>query len=80
MDSPYNTYKVEALPPGPINSPSLSSIQSVLTPTYTSYLYFVADMKTGEIYYSETQEEHDALVEQYVQPFFDETTEEAAQE
>ena len=80
VDSPYNTYKVEALPPGPINSPSLSSIQSVLTPTYTSYLYFVADMKTGEIYYSETQEEHDALVEQYVQPFFDEATEEAAQE
>ena len=37
-------------------------------------------MKTGEIYYSETQEEHDALVEQYVQPFFDEATEEAAQE
>lgn len=77
VDSPYNTYQVEALPPGPINSPSLSSIQSVIYPEYSSYLYFVADMKTGEIYYSQSQAEHDALVEQYVQPFFDEAAQPA---
>jgi UPF0755 protein len=40
-DSPYNTYK-HLLPPGPICNPSLDSIQAVLTPGGTNYLYFVA--------------------------------------
>ncbi|MGE5707225.1 MAG: endolytic transglycosylase MltG, partial [Bacteroidota bacterium] len=40
--SPYNTYKYAGLPPGPIACPGLASIQAVLHPESTSYLYFVA--------------------------------------
>lgn len=41
IDSPYNTYKIDALPPGPIASPSTASIQAVLRPAHSDYLYYV---------------------------------------
>jgi len=41
-DSPYNTYKYAGLPPGPINLPSISSIDAVLNPEENNYLYFCA--------------------------------------
>lgn len=66
VDSPYNLYMYNGLTPGPINSPSMSAIQAVLNPTWNDYYYFVADLDTGDIYYSATIEEHDALVEEYV--------------
>ena len=77
VDSPYNTYQHAGLPVGPINSPSMESIQATLYPTFSEYYYFVADMNTGEVYYSATEAEHNALVEEYVQPFFDEASREA---
>ena len=42
FDSPYNTYQVESLPPGPIGQPSTASILAALYPAETNYLYFVA--------------------------------------
>jgi UPF0755 protein len=66
VDSPYNLYLNTGYGPGPFNSPSLESIQAVLTPEATDDLYFVADTKTGEVYFSKTYEEHLALVEKYV--------------
>ena len=42
VNSPYNTYANKGLPPGPINSPSKSSIEAALNPTKNDYLYFVA--------------------------------------
>lgn len=57
LDSPYNTYVYKGLPPGPIASPSLDSIEAALTPTDSSYLYFLAD-HSGTVYYSETFDEH----------------------
>ncbi len=41
-DSPYNTYRVNGLPPGPIDLPSISSIDAVLHPESNDYLYFCA--------------------------------------
>jgi UPF0755 protein len=59
--SGYNTYVNPALPPGPIASPGLSSIEAVLTPAQSSYLFFVASCnKDGSHQFSTTFEEHQA--------------------
>lgn len=66
IDSPYNIYTNTGLMPGPVDSPSLSAIEATINPASTDYLYFVADVKTGAVYYSETYEEHQANVEKYI--------------
>lgn len=60
VDSPYNLYVHSGYGPGPFNSPSLQSIRAVLDPSERdqNYLYFVANLKTGKVYYSHTYEEH----------------------
>ena len=63
IDSPYNTYQHEGLPPGPIASPGMKAINAVLHPAATDYLYFVAD-HDGHNHYAKTYEEHLAIVEQ----------------
>lgn len=72
VESPYNLYMYTGLAPGPYNSPSMSSIMATIYPTYTDYYYFVADLATQEIYYSSNIDDHNALVEQYVNPYFEE--------
>lgn len=59
IDSPYNTYENDGLPPGPIASPSLRSIEAALYPEETSY-YFYVTKKDGsrEHLFAETYEEH----------------------
>lgn len=64
IDSPYNTYKVNGLPPTPIANPGIKSIEAVLYPANTEYLYFVATIDGGNNY-SKTYEEHIKNVEQY---------------
>lgn len=56
-DSPYNTRKNAGLPPGPICSPSLSSILAALHPTATDYLYYLHD-SSGQVHFARTLEEH----------------------
>lgn len=63
VDSPYNTYQHEGLPPGPIASPGMAAIEAVLYPADTDYLYFVAD-REGHNHYSKTYADHQALVEE----------------
>lgn len=57
IDSPFNTYKYPGLPPAPINNPGADSIQAVLNPTPSDYVYFLTDA-TGNVYYARTLEEH----------------------
>lgn len=64
IDSPYNTYQHTGLPPGPIANPGMASIEAVLHPSETDYLYFVAD-RLGHNHYAYTYEEHLNLVNQY---------------
>ena len=66
VDSPYNLYMYDGLTPGPIGTPSYQAIVAAIYPTWNDYYYFVADIDTQEIYYSSTIEEHDALVEEFV--------------
>ncbi|MGE5396562.1 MAG: endolytic transglycosylase MltG [Chitinophagales bacterium] len=57
VDSPYNTYRITGLPPGPIASPGASSISAVLSPEKNNYYYYVA-MSNGYHYFSRTYAEH----------------------
>jgi UPF0755 protein len=64
--SPYNTYRNEGLPPGPIANPGLASLEAVAYPAETDYLFFVADCKAespGSHIFSVTFEEHLANVQ-----------------
>jgi UPF0755 protein len=57
LDSPYNTFQVQGMPPGPICSPGLASILAVLNPANTDYLYFHA-VGDGSHVFAATLEEH----------------------
>ncbi len=65
IDSPYNTYVVDGLPPSPINSPGKLSIMGVLEPADVDYLYFVAK-GDGSHYFSKTYDEHIDAANEYL--------------
>ncbi|HOQ00530.1 MAG TPA: endolytic transglycosylase MltG [Acetivibrio clariflavus] len=65
IDDPYNTYLYEGLPPGPICSPGLASIEAALYPEKTDYYYFVAK-GDGSHYFSKTLSEHEAAKKRYI--------------
>jgi UPF0755 protein len=62
--SPYNTYVVKGLPPGPIANPGRAAIMSVLSPSAQSYLFFVSK-NDGTHKFSSTLDEHKRAVQQY---------------
>jgi UPF0755 protein len=62
--SPYNTYVQRGLPPGPICSPGLSSLEAVANPAETEYLFFVAK-GDGSHVFAKTDTEHAANVDRY---------------
>jgi UPF0755 protein len=66
VNSPYNTYLHDGLPPGPIANPGLASIRAVLYPAHVDYLYFVS-RGDGSHYFSRTLEEHNAAAQIYLQ-------------
>jgi uncharacterized YceG family protein len=66
VDSPYNTRERQGLPPGPIGSPGLSSLQAAAKPAKTGFLFYVVKPNTcGEHEFSETDAEFGADVERY---------------
>ncbi len=65
VDSPYNTRKYRGLPPGPIASPSLSSIEAALEPKASPYYYYLHGAD-GQIRYAETNDEHNANKAKYL--------------
>jgi len=62
--NPYNTYRIAALPPGPICNPSVSSIKAALRPADVPYLYFVSK-NDGTHLFSETIEAHKRAVKTF---------------
>lgn len=62
--NPYNTYRIAALPPGPICNPSVASIKAALQPANVPYLYFVSK-NDGTHLFSETIEAHNRAVKTY---------------
>jgi UPF0755 protein len=62
--TPYNTYQIPALPPGPIANPGKAALMAVLNPDKTPYLYFVAN-GTGGHAFASTLEEHNANVKKW---------------
>lgn len=62
--TPYNTYKIKGLPPGPIASPGALAMQAALYPAQSDYLFFVSK-KDGTHQFSQTIKEHNAAVRKY---------------
>jgi UPF0755 protein len=65
--SPYNTYLVAGLPPGPIANPGIGAITAVIRPATTDYLYFAA-RGDGSHAFARTLAEHDANVRRFLRP------------
>jgi UPF0755 protein len=64
--SPYNTYYAAGLPPGPICTPSTSSIEAVLNAPKTNYIFFCASPdKVGYHNFAATNAEHDANAKKF---------------
>jgi UPF0755 protein len=63
-ETPYNTYKIPALPFGPISNPSLEAIKAVLSPEAHEYLYFVSK-NDGTHVFSKTYEDHNKAVDDF---------------
>lgn len=66
IDSPYNTYRYEGLPLGPISNPGAASIDAALHPPKGKWLYWVTvDTKTGETKFATTKAQHDKNVAEW---------------
>jgi len=58
IDSPYNTYLILGLPPGPICNPGLNAIKAAIYPEYTKYNFFLNRPDSGETIFSASYEDH----------------------
>jgi UPF0755 protein len=65
LDSPYNTYQVDGLPPGPIASPGEASLAAALNPAKANFLYYVVIDAEGHHGFTDSYEEFLQLKDQY---------------
>jgi UPF0755 protein len=65
VDVAMETYKKRGLPKNPINNPGLLSIEAVLNPIYSDYLYYITG-KDGLMYYAKTFDEHKRNISKYL--------------
>lgn len=65
IPSLYNTYRIKGLPPTPINNPSTDSIEAVMSPTKSDYIFFLAG-KDGVVYYATTFEKHNENIKNHL--------------
>jgi UPF0755 protein len=67
-DSPFNTYMYAGLPPGPICTPSIKTIDAVLNAPQTNYIYFVAKPEfNGYSNFAATYAQHQVFAKAYQQ-------------
>jgi len=66
INSPYNTYRVDGLPLGPISNPGIDSIMAAIYPTKTNYYYYLS-APSGKTIFSKTLEEHNYNKNKYLQ-------------
>jgi UPF0755 protein len=67
IDSPYNTYQIGGLPPGPITNPSVEAIKAVINPTPSDYYFFLTTRDNPpKTIFSKTFEEHVKAKQQYL--------------
>ncbi len=66
VDSPYNTYVIVGLPPGPIASPGLASIEAAANPQSSNYLFYVND-DSGKLHFTEDFDSHNENIEKHLQ-------------
>ena len=64
IDSPWNTYRIDGLPPTPIGTIQIESLDGALNPASTGFLFYVLVSEDGRHGFSETLEEHRAKIEQ----------------
>ena len=64
IDSPYNTYKYDSLPPTAIANPGMAALEAAYNPQKTSCMYYLHDKK-GNIHCSKTYAEHKRNIEKY---------------
>lgn len=64
INSLYNTYKVAGLPPTPISNPGLASLNAVINPANTNYLFYMTDAK-GVNHYAENIDQHNENIKKF---------------
>ncbi len=68
IDSPYNSYQNQGLPPGPISNPGIQAIEAAIYPTENDYNFFLSSSIDGKTVFSKTYQEHLTNKQKYLNP------------